>query len=315
MFVPKSYCKTQVPADFKVLLSQRRRWINSTIHNLLELVLVRELCGIFCFSMQFVVLMELIGTATLPAAICFTLTVIVVSIIGPVATIPLILLAGILGLPGLLIVVTANRPIYLFYMFIYILSLPIWNFALPVYAFWHFDDFSWGQTRMVAGEKKGGDAHGHGHGGSNGDEDDAQYLTFPRMRWVDWETERRRNLRLKNELDPVGMIPGSGTESERVLKTMSTIKMQTRNKVSSMLSMISDSASGVEPQSAFDSPKEPQAATPRLMTPQSRPGTASQLARRSIQPTNQFDVLEQMIQETAADLPNAEKDQKEQRRP
>jgi chitin synthase len=32
-------------------------------------------------------------------------------------------------------------------MFIYLAALPIWNFILPVYAFWHFDDFSWGETR------------------------------------------------------------------------------------------------------------------------------------------------------------------------
>ncbi|RKP24352.1 chitin synthase-domain-containing protein, partial [Syncephalis pseudoplumigaleata] len=62
MFVPQSVCKTVVPDEFKVLLSQRRRWINSTIHNLMELVLVRNLCGIFCFSMQFVIFMELVGT-------------------------------------------------------------------------------------------------------------------------------------------------------------------------------------------------------------------------------------------------------------
>ena len=73
IFVPRAYCKTVVPNNFKVLLSQRRRWINSTIHNLMELVLVDELCGIFCFSMQFVILLELIGTVTLPAAIIFTL--------------------------------------------------------------------------------------------------------------------------------------------------------------------------------------------------------------------------------------------------
>ena len=72
MFVPNATCKTYVPDSLKVLMSQRRRWINSTIHNLLELLLVRELCGTFCFSMQFVVFMELIGTVTLPAAICFT---------------------------------------------------------------------------------------------------------------------------------------------------------------------------------------------------------------------------------------------------
>jgi len=73
MFVPKAYCKTLVPDTFPVLLSQRRRWINSTIHNLFELVFVRQLCGIFCFSMQFVIALELFGTLTLPAAIIFTL--------------------------------------------------------------------------------------------------------------------------------------------------------------------------------------------------------------------------------------------------
>ena len=60
IFVPQAMCWTMVPDEFNVLLSQRRRWINSTIHNLLELVLVRDLCGIFCFSMQFVVLVRTI---------------------------------------------------------------------------------------------------------------------------------------------------------------------------------------------------------------------------------------------------------------
>lgn len=72
VFVPQAVCKTTVPETFSVLLSQRRRWINSTIHNLMELVLVRDLCGTFCFSMQFVVFIELIGTLVLPAAIAFT---------------------------------------------------------------------------------------------------------------------------------------------------------------------------------------------------------------------------------------------------
>jgi chitin synthase len=52
VFVPQAFCKTVVPDDFKTLLSQRRRWINSTVHNLMELVLVQNLCGTFCFSMQ-----------------------------------------------------------------------------------------------------------------------------------------------------------------------------------------------------------------------------------------------------------------------
>lgn len=154
VFVPQAVCKTTVPEEFKVLLSQRRRWINSTVHNLMELTLVRDLCGTFCFSMQFVVSIELIGTLVLPAAITFTCYLIVISIVRkPVPVIPLILLALILGLPAVLIVLTAHRWSYVVWMGIYLLSLPIWNFVLPVYAYWKFDDFSWGETRKTAGEK------------------------------------------------------------------------------------------------------------------------------------------------------------------
>ena len=154
VFVPQAVCKTTVPEEFSVLLSQRRRWINSTVHNLMELVLVRDLCGTFCFSMQFVVFIELVGTLVLPAAITFTFYLIIISIVKkPVPVIPLILLALILGLPAVLIVLTAHRWSYVLWMFIYLLSLPIWNLVLPSYAYWKFDDFSWGDTRKTAGER------------------------------------------------------------------------------------------------------------------------------------------------------------------
>ncbi|KAH7124004.1 chitin synthase 4 [Dendryphion nanum] len=158
VFVPQAVCKTTVPDQFSVLLSQRRRWINSTVHNLMELVLVRDLCGTFCFSMQFVVFIELVGTLVLPAAIAFTFYLIAISIKAAVLhtaapVIPLVLLALILGLPAVLIVVTAHRWSYVAWMFVYLLSLPIWNFVLPTYAYWKFDDFSWGDTRKTAGEK------------------------------------------------------------------------------------------------------------------------------------------------------------------
>ena len=154
VFVPQAVCKTTVPEEFKVLLSQRRRWINSTVHNLMELVLVRDLCGTFCFSMQFVVFIELVGTLVLPAAITFTFYLIIISIVKkPVPVIPLVLLALILGLPAVLIVLTAHRWSYVLWMLIYLLSLPIWNLVLPSYAYWKFDDFSWGETRKTAGEK------------------------------------------------------------------------------------------------------------------------------------------------------------------
>ncbi|GES94844.1 glycosyltransferase family 2 protein [Rhizophagus clarus] len=128
MFCPQAICKTVVPDDFNVLLSQRRRWINSTIHNLLELVLVRNLCGTFCFSMQFVIFMELIGTVVLPVAILLTYTLIVSEILNPpkdfASAIPLLMLIMVLGLPGILILITTRKLIYIAWMFVYLLALP-----------------------------------------------------------------------------------------------------------------------------------------------------------------------------------------------
>ncbi|KAL8764820.1 MAG: hypothetical protein Q9209_007864 [Squamulea sp. 1 TL-2023] len=184
VFVPQAVCKTTVPEEFSVLLSQRRRWINSTVHNLMELVLVRDLCGTFCFSMQFVVFIELVGTLVLPAAITFTFYLIVISIVKkPVPVIPLILLALILGLPAVLIVLTAHRWSYVVWMLIYLFSLPIWNFVLPAYAYWKFDDFSWGDTRKTAGEKT--KKAGIEYEG----EFDSSKITM--KRWGDFEKERR----------------------------------------------------------------------------------------------------------------------------
>jgi hypothetical protein len=147
--------------------------------------LVRDLCGTFCFSMQFVIFMELVGTVVLPAAISFTLYLIVVSfIIKPVPIIPLLLLAAILGLPAILILMTTRKIVYVGWMLVYLLSLPIWNFVLPVYAYWHFDDFSWGQTRQIAGEKSGG---GDDHGKKQGEFDSSRIVM---KRWADFERER-----------------------------------------------------------------------------------------------------------------------------
>ncbi|KAJ1729305.1 Chitin synthase, class 3 [Coemansia sp. Benny D160-2] len=185
MFIPSSVCKTIVPDEFKVLLSQRRRWINSTVHNLSELVLVNDLCGTFCLSMQFMIFMDLIGTLALPAAIVFTLYVIIIATFTrPVPWLPLALLAVILGLPAVLIGLTSRKLVYIGWMLIYLCSLPIWNFVLPVYAYWHFDDFSWGQTRMVAGEGKD-----KGHGGGDGEFDSSRIVM---KRWCEFEAEKRR---------------------------------------------------------------------------------------------------------------------------
>ena len=65
---------------------------------------------------------------------------------------------------------------------VYLVALPIWNFVLPVYSYWHFDDFSWGATRKVAGEKKD-----KGHMDPEGKFDSSRLVM---KKWEDWEAER-----------------------------------------------------------------------------------------------------------------------------
>jgi len=67
-------------------------------------------------------------------------------------------------------------------MFIYLFSLPIWNFVLPTYAYWHFDDFTWGETRKVEGEGK--DNHGDKEG-----EFDSSQITM--KKWTEFVRERK----------------------------------------------------------------------------------------------------------------------------
>jgi hypothetical protein len=81
-------------------------------------------------------------------------------------------------------------------MIVYLLALPIWNFVLPVYSFWHFDDFSWGITRQVAGEKQDKGGHG-GH-------DSEESIDLEKKPWSRWEKERLEKLMVDNEDDIIG---------------------------------------------------------------------------------------------------------------
>lgn len=81
-------------------------------------------------------------------------------------------------------------------MFVYLLSLPIWNFVLPTYAFWKFDDFSWGDTRKTSGEttkKAGLEYEG---------EFDSSKITM--RRWHDFEAGKEHNTLLKMSVTNIG---------------------------------------------------------------------------------------------------------------
>ncbi|OAD01594.1 glycosyltransferase family 2 protein, partial [Mucor lusitanicus CBS 277.49] len=154
-FTPYAMCRTVAPDKWKVLLSQRRRWINSTIHNLMEVALLPDLCGFCCFSMRFVVLVDLIGTLTLPVSFAYLIYLIYVMAAhaGPFPTLAIGMLAGLYALQVIIFILKRQWQ-HIGWMIFYLFALPVYSFALPIYSFWHFDDFSWGNTRVVVGDSQ-----------------------------------------------------------------------------------------------------------------------------------------------------------------
>ncbi|KAL2159426.1 hypothetical protein VTH06DRAFT_2431 [Thermothelomyces fergusii] len=152
-FIPDAYCQTAAPEQWSVLLSQRRRWINSTIHNLVELMFLPEMCGFCFFSMRFIVFIDLIGTLMLPATCVYLgwLLYTVITRTGPFPLISIIMLAAVYGLQALIFILKRQWQ-HIGWMIIYILAFPVYFFILPIYSFWNQDNFSWGNTRIVIGE-------------------------------------------------------------------------------------------------------------------------------------------------------------------
>ena len=67
-------------------------------------------------------------------------------------------------------------------MIVYILAIPVFSFLVPLYAFWHFDDFSWGNTRIVLGERGQKRAVGP-------EEGTFDPSSIPMKRWTEHENE------------------------------------------------------------------------------------------------------------------------------
>ncbi|PVI08723.1 glycosyltransferase family 2 protein [Periconia macrospinosa] len=153
-FIPDAYALTAAPDSWSVLLSQRRRWINSTIHNLAELMLLKDMCGFCCFSMRFVVFIDLFGTIVLPS-VCVYIAWLIYQASTGTGQFPLfsiVMIAAAYGLQAVIFIVKRQWQ-HIGWMIIYLLAFPIYSLVLPVYSFWKQDDFSWGNTRVVIGEK------------------------------------------------------------------------------------------------------------------------------------------------------------------
>ena len=153
-YIFSAHAWTIAPDSWKVFMSQRRRWINSTVHNLMELVPMTELCGFCCFSMRFIVFIDLLSTLVQPVIPCYIIYLIVIVILRT-SVVPItafVLLGVIYGLQAIIFILRRKWEM-VGWMILYIIALPVFAFGLPLYSFWNMDDFSWGNTRIVTGEK------------------------------------------------------------------------------------------------------------------------------------------------------------------
>ena len=96
-------------------------------------------------------------------------------------------------------------------MLIYLLSLPVWNFILPIYAFWHFDDFTWGETRVIT---------------QTGLVDDDMGLfdssKIVMKRYAEWKQLQKRGVVLRDQLVSAGVVNTDGTSGRQVINDNST---------------------------------------------------------------------------------------------
>ncbi|KAL9550349.1 hypothetical protein MBANPS3_004777 [Mucor bainieri] len=179
-FVSDAKCATVAPDQWSILLSQRRRWINSTIHNLGELVFLPQLCGFCCFSMRFVVMLDLLSTLVQPAIVGYLVYLIymLATSTSGVPVMSIITIAGVYGLQAVIFLLHRKWE-HIIWMIVSIFAIPVFSFMIPIYSYWHFDDFSWGNTRVVMGDK--------GRKLVMADEGKFDPKSIPVMSWDDYE--------------------------------------------------------------------------------------------------------------------------------
>jgi len=114
---------------------------------------LEQLCGFCCFSMRFVVMIDLVSTLTQPVMVAYIgyLIYLVSAAHQTIPTWSLIMIGAVYGLQAFVFIMRRKWDM-IGWMIFYILAIPAFSFLLPLYSFWRMDDFSWGATRLVMGE-------------------------------------------------------------------------------------------------------------------------------------------------------------------
>lgn len=129
--------------------------INSTFHNLLELLKIDTMCGVCFLSMKTTVVIDLIATMILPAGLVYLgyFVYLVVATGEDISTLLLILYGVIFGVQILIFFLRSRWDMFFFFLVFMIAGVPLFYFILPIYSFAMMDDFSWGATRQIRFQK------------------------------------------------------------------------------------------------------------------------------------------------------------------
>jgi chitin synthase len=132
--------------------------------------------------MRFVVFLDLLSTIVAPVAVAY-ITYLIVLLALDTSVVPMaafILLGAIYGLQAIIFILRRKWEM-IGWMIIYVLAMPVFSLGLPLYAFWHMDDFSWGNTRLVTGEK--------GQQVLISDEGKFDPESIPKKKWEEYQAE------------------------------------------------------------------------------------------------------------------------------
>ncbi|KAG2133215.1 chitin synthase-domain-containing protein, partial [Suillus bovinus] len=143
-FIPDAIVPTMAPVSWRVLFSQRRCWINLTVHNLCEFAILPDLCRICRFSMRFFIYLDLIGTLVRSFQSVNLAWLIVEAATGqsPFPLISIIMLAAVYGLQVGSYLPIRREFMLVGWMVVYLISrvkLFLYSFFLLIYSFWRMD--------------------------------------------------------------------------------------------------------------------------------------------------------------------------------
>ena len=135
-----------------------------------------SVCGSFVF-------LDLLSTVVGPVTVAYIAYLIVLLGIHTdvVPLMAFVLLGAIYGLQWAIIFILRRKWEMVGWMIVYILAMPVFSLGLPLYAFWHMDDFSWGNTRLVTGEK--------GKQVLISDEGKFDPESIPKKKWEEYQAE------------------------------------------------------------------------------------------------------------------------------